>query len=72
MKLVWLRNDLRLDDNPALHAACQQNIDLRVVYIATPKQWQQHDEAPAKLAFRSAALTNLRESLDGLGIEFEL
>lgn len=72
MRLVWLRNDLRLDDNPALYAACQHSQPVRVVYIATPKQWQQHAEAPAKLGFRSAALTDLNVRLAALGIEFEL
>ncbi|MEH6357837.1 MAG: deoxyribodipyrimidine photo-lyase [Pseudomonadales bacterium] len=72
MKLVWLRNDLRLDDNPALHAAYQQGLAVRVIYIATPKQWQDHNEAPAKLAFRSQALKSLAGKLAERGIEFEL
>jgi len=72
MKLVWLRNDLRLDDNPALYAACQGTTPVRAVYIATPKQWLQHDESAAKLGFRSAALTDLESKLAEFGIDFEL
>lgn len=34
--LVWLRNDLRLDDNPALHAACQSGGPVMVVFIHDP------------------------------------
>ena len=40
--LVWLRNDLRLDDNPAF-ALAQQRGDIQVLFIATPKQWLQHN-----------------------------
>lgn len=37
--LVWLRNDLRLNDNSALWAACRRRED-RVIalFIATPEQ----------------------------------
>ncbi|GGH97863.1 cryptochrome/photolyase family protein [Arthrobacter liuii] len=31
--LVWLRDDLRLDDNPALHAAADLGMPLTVVYV---------------------------------------
>mgnify|MGYP001030158379 CR=1 FL=1 len=74
--LVWLRNDLRSEDHPALYGACQaaatSGDNVTAVYIATPKQWQRHDEAPAKLALRSQLLTSLRSKLAELGIAFEL
>lgn len=78
MHLVWLRNDIRLDDNPALYQAiesCGKAVTQQkvcVVYVATPKQWRSHDESPAKLGFRSQALTDLRQRLAKLGIEFHL
>jgi deoxyribodipyrimidine photo-lyase len=31
--LVWMRNDLRITDNPALHAACARGGDVRALYI---------------------------------------
>lgn len=31
--LVWLRNDLRVEDNPALHAAVERSKDILAVYI---------------------------------------
>ena len=31
--IVWLRNDLRLADNPALHAACATGAPVLVVYV---------------------------------------
>lgn len=72
MNLVWFRNDLRLDDNPALYEACLNNEAVQAVYVATPSQWQQHDEAPIKLGFRSAALSSLSKQLDSLGIPLTL
>ena len=48
-QLVWLRNDLRLDDHPALALAAEQG-PIQVVFCATPEQWQQHDESPARFA----------------------
>lgn len=31
--LLWLRNDLRLSDNPALDFACQNSQEIYVIYI---------------------------------------
>lgn len=74
--LVWLRNDLRSADHPALFHACSAARDsggsVTALYIATPAQWEYHDEAPAKLALRSGLLTDLREQLAALGIGFAL
>lgn len=70
-QLVWLRNDLRLDDNPALYHAQQQG-QIRVVFIATPKQWQKHDESAARLGLKAAVLKNLSTQLAEIGIQFDL
>ena len=74
--LVWLRNDLRCADHPALYHACaaarQTGSRVTAVYVATPAQWHYHDEAPAKLALRSQLLTSLRQQLAELGIELLL
>lgn len=71
MNLVWFRNDLRLNDNPALYNACLQGDPVKALYIATPSQWQQHNEAPAKLGFRNEALKSLQKELAALGIKLE-
>lgn len=72
MHLVWIRNDLRVDDNPALAQAANQakkkGEAVAAIFIETPKQWAQHDEAPCKLAFRQAALVDLQKNLNKLGI----
>ncbi|MGS2722562.1 deoxyribodipyrimidine photo-lyase [Porticoccus sp. GXU_MW_L64] len=73
--LVWFRNDLRLDDNPALYHACHharsEGKPVRAIYCATPEQWHIHSEAPAKLALRSDALQNLQRQLASLGIALD-
>ncbi|WP_289286687.1 deoxyribodipyrimidine photo-lyase [Methylophaga sp. UBA3991] len=69
--LVWLRNDLRLDDNPAF-ALAQQRGDIQVLFIATPKQWLQHNESDAKLGLKAASLNDLNHNLAKKGIQFTL
>lgn len=70
-QLVWLRNDLRLDDNPALAHARQQGA-IAVVFIATPKQWQQHNESAAKQGLKAASLKDIGEQLAASGIQLHL
>ncbi|NNF96001.1 MAG: hypothetical protein HKM94_03625, partial [Halobacteria archaeon] len=36
--IVWFRNDLRLHDNPALHAAVMQHARIIPVYIHAPSE----------------------------------
>ena len=63
MQLIWLRGDLRLHDNTALHAACHKGPTV-AVFLLSPKQWHSHDDAPAKVDFW---LRNLRELQTALG-----
>ncbi|ATO32216.1 Deoxyribodipyrimidine photo-lyase [Dickeya dianthicola] len=67
--LVWFRHDLRLTDNLALHAACQDP-DARVeaVFIATPQQWASHAMAPCQAAFLLDNLRCLQQALGEKGI----
>ncbi|AIR89472.1 deoxyribodipyrimidine photo-lyase [Pseudomonas cremoricolorata] len=67
MQLIWLRNDLRINDNTALTATCQRGPTL-AVWIASPEQWQAHDEAPCKVDFWLRNLRELRKSLEALNI----
>lgn len=68
--LVWLRNDLRITDNKALHAACSDpQAKVMAVFIATPKQWQQHHMAPCQAAFIYAHLLQVQQALAERGIE---
>lgn len=69
-QLVWLRNDLRLDDNPAL-ALAQQQGPIRVVFFATPKQWKHHNESEARLGLKAEALVDIAQRLAEKGIPFD-
>lgn len=61
-QLVWLRTDLRLEDNPALHFAAKTGTVV-AVFIATPQQWQSHDEGAARQSLMRARLMVLQEEL---------
>lgn len=67
--LMWFRHDLRLNDNLALAAACR-SADATVIalYIATPKQWQDHAMSPRQAAYIAAQLESLRDALEEKGI----
>ena len=69
--LVWLRNDLRIKDNPALFKS-QQNGKTSVVFITTIGQWEKHHASNASLGLRFDVLKNLAKSLGELGIEFKI
>ncbi|PYG51089.1 deoxyribodipyrimidine photo-lyase [Pantoea sp. AG1095] len=67
--LVWLRNDLRINDNMALAAACRDSqAKVIALFIATPQQWQQHHMAPKQAAFIQQNLSLLQKSLAERGI----
>lgn len=67
--LVWLRHDLRINDNLALHAACNKSdAEVIALFIATPGQWQQHEMAPRQAAFIYQSLNILQSSLAERGI----
>lgn len=55
MQLIWLRTDLRHDDNTAPSAAAKRGPTL-AVYLISPEQWLAHDDAPSKVTW----LRNLR------------
>ncbi|KAA3643770.1 MAG: deoxyribodipyrimidine photolyase [Proteobacteria bacterium] len=73
MHLIWLRNDLRLMDNPALTAAVQQaNLDgcpLLALFIRCPEQDRLHHRAQSQLQFRDANLADVVERLQTLHIK---
>lgn len=66
-QLVWLRTDLRLRDNSALHAAAERG-PVIVLFLLSPDQWQRHDDAPCKVDFWLRNLHELRAGLDKLHI----
>jgi deoxyribodipyrimidine photo-lyase len=69
--LVWLRNDLRSLDNPALYHASQQG-NIAVVVAVTPQQWAEHNESDAKTGLRAGLIQTLANTLATLGIPLHL
>ena len=67
MQLHWFRSDLRVDDNTALDAAASQGAVI-AIYLVTPKQWQQHDDAACKVDFWRRQLIELSTKLGSLNI----
>jgi len=66
--LVWFRRDLRIRDNSALYQAAasakQTGTDGVVgLFIITPDQWKQHDDADVKVAFWIENLKCLSQAL---------
>lgn len=67
MQLIWLLSDLRITDNSALSAACERGPTV-AVWLASPGQWQAHDDAACKVDFWLRNLRQLRQSLEQLNI----
>ncbi|WP_226569185.1 deoxyribodipyrimidine photo-lyase [Mangrovibacter yixingensis] len=67
--LVWFRQDLRITDNLALSAACN-NTEARVIalFIATPVQWRSHSMSARQAWFIREQVVLLRRSLGEKGI----
>ena len=67
MQLIWLRSDLRLNDNTALSAAAARGPCV-AVFLTSPGQWQEHDDAPCKVDFWLRNLAELSVTLSTLNI----
>ena len=67
MQLIWLRSDLRLHDNTALSAAAARGPSV-AVYLLSPEQWREHDDAPCKVDFWLRNLSELSRALNELNI----
>ena len=66
--LVWLRNDLRMDDNPALREACKLSEEVHAIYIYSQNQNKEHNEANCKIDFFIKNLKDLSKSLSKVNI----
>lgn len=67
MQLHWFRTDLRVQDNTALLAASRKGPVL-ALYVITPGQWRQHDDAACKIDFWQRNLQQLQQQLAALNI----
>jgi deoxyribodipyrimidine photo-lyase len=66
--LVWFRNDLRVDDNTALHNALDAGGRVAAVFYATPAQWSLHDMAAVRGEFLWRTLESLHGELAKLNV----
>lgn len=60
--IVWLRNDLRLHDNPALHAASETNRPLILCYIWSDEDNKPHSPGGASRAWLHDSLIEFAKS----------
>lgn len=67
LQLMWFRTDLRVTDNSALAAAMQAGPTV-AVFLMSPGQWRQHDDAPSKVDFWLRNLAELSEQLRRLNV----
>ena len=66
-QLLWLRNDLRIQDNTALAAALQAGPPV-AVFLLSPEQWLAHDDAACKVDFWLRNLIELQKKLATLNV----
>ena len=66
-QLYWLRTDLRTIDNTALSAAMNAGPTI-ALYLITPGQWIQHDEAACKIDFWLRNLVEVSARLAHLNV----
>lgn len=72
LSLVWLRNDLRITDNPALNWACEQAEKTLAVVTLTPQSWEKHGESPARMGLWRDQLRAVAEQLAALNIPLKV
>jgi deoxyribodipyrimidine photo-lyase len=66
--LVWLRSDLRLNDNPALKEACTKSLEVQAIYIYSAQQLSRHNESNVKIDFLIQNLNHIAKNLNQLNI----
>nr|WP_246347103.1 deoxyribodipyrimidine photo-lyase [Desulfurispira natronophila] len=65
--MVWLRSDLRVQDNPALFYAMERGSTV-AVYCHCPRQWQQHQVGANQQSFIRRQLASLQDRLIRLNL----
>ncbi|MFB9869410.1 deoxyribodipyrimidine photo-lyase [Vreelandella sulfidaeris] len=66
-QLIWLRSDLRIDDNSALAAAAAKG-PVIAVFLRSIPQWQRHGHGANKLDFWGRGVAAVQTALNGLNI----
>ncbi|CAL4321121.1 Deoxyribodipyrimidine photo-lyase [Buchnera aphidicola (Periphyllus testudinaceus)] len=69
--LVWLRNDLRIDDNSAIYHACKnKKKKIIILFISTPDQWKNHLMSSIQANFIYKRILYLKKKINSLNIKF--
>lgn len=63
----WIRRDLRLADNQALHAALRHSDHIVPLFILDPKLLESPNASPRRIAFLMAGLRVLQADIERLG-----
>jgi deoxyribodipyrimidine photo-lyase len=66
LQLVWFRRDLRIDDNPALHAAAERG-PVTCCFVLDPRIFRGPGAAGVRVRFMLQGLADLERSLRKLG-----
>lgn len=69
--IAWFRRDLRVHDNPALSAACEECDGVIPLFVFDEPLLQSHEFGSACVNFMLGCLENLRSSLAELGIPLQ-
>ena len=70
--IIWFRNDLRIDDNPAMRAACADSTEVHAIFLYSQGQLEDHNEANVKLDFLIENLKCLSNLLKELNIPLSI
>ena len=70
--IIWFRNDLRIDDNPAMRAACDNSAEVHAIFLYSKDQLKDHNEADVKINFLIENLKCLSNSLEELNIPLSI
>ena len=60
--IVWIRNDLRLTDNPALYHACKEDTQVIAVFIWSPEEYGPWGPGSASMWWLHHSLNNFHEA----------
>ena len=66
--LVWLRSDIRLNDNPAIRQAFEQSKEVHAIFFFSNTQLKKHNEACVKIDFLINNLFSLERKLSELNV----
>ncbi len=66
INVMWFRRDLRLEDNTALSAACERNLDILPLFIFDKHILGELPKDDARVGFIHSILTNINQQLHEL------